>query len=100
MSVGGETLNIWRGTATAESSTEHYSISTDLAFDLDGTPRFVNVSHPLWVQTAARIDGFVREAPDSVFEVPHECFKEMEAIKQMGAIKEIAAIKEMDAIRV
>ena len=71
--IDGESLNVWRGTATSQGG-EHYALSTGLAFTLDGTPRFVNVSHPLWIQTAARVDGFERSVPDDAFDVPPSCF--------------------------
>ena len=41
---------------------------------VDGTPVQVNVSHPLWVQTSAQLEGFTNEIDASVFDVPAECY--------------------------
>ena len=71
--LAGETFDLWHGTAVAATGTASYALTTDLAFRLDGTPALVNVSHPLWVQTAARVEGFVPHAPDSAFAIPSSC---------------------------
>ena len=49
------------------------ALTTELGFRADGTPAHVNVTHPLWVATKARIDNFVPTAPDSAFDVPPTC---------------------------
>ena len=73
-SVGGETLTMWRGTARGRGADEGgFALTTELGFRADGTPAHVNVSHPLWVATKARIDNFVPTAPDSAFDVPPTC---------------------------
>ena len=73
-SVGGETLTMWRGTARGRGADEGgFALTTELGFRADGTPAHVNVSHPLWVATKARIDNFVPTAPDIAFEVPPTC---------------------------
>jgi hypothetical protein len=49
---------------------------TDVAFLPGGTtPAFVNVSHPLWIQTAARVQSFSHEIDAAELEVPPDCYK-------------------------
>ena len=46
-----------------------------VSFD-DFAPRFVNVSHPLWIRTAAKIEHFKRgrsAVPSAAFDLPKAC---------------------------
>ena len=88
--IGGETITLWHGTATATGG-EDFALTTDLAFRKDGSPAYVNVSHPLWVQTAARVDGYERSVPQGAFDIPSECFKEMREA-EARALVEVEAL--------
>ncbi|KAH8067364.1 hypothetical protein JL720_12401 [Aureococcus anophagefferens] len=63
------------GVAVAVGGSDDYSLKYDLAFDDDGHPAFVNISHPLWISTAARVDGFTRDVAGDAFDIPRGCFK-------------------------
>ena len=71
---------MWHGTVVARNGHDEYALSADLAFDLDDTPLLVNVSHPLWTQSAARVEYFTRHVPDETFAIPRSCFKALDAV--------------------
>lgn len=67
-------VSVWRGRAL--SSDGKYALFTSIAYTRDSlhpVPVFVNVSHPLWMQTAAYIQGFKQEIDFHVFDVPDIC---------------------------
>ena len=69
---------MWRGLAESDQQRggQAFALTTDVAFLPDGqTPAFVNVSHPLWVQTAARVDAFTRMVDPHAWDVPDKCPK-------------------------
>jgi NAD(P)H dehydrogenase (quinone) len=77
--IAGEEVLLWSGVA-ASIGASNFNLKTSIAYStssLDGSliPRFVNVSHPLWTQTAARIDNFSRSIDVDVFAIPKECFR-------------------------
>jgi len=71
--IQGVDVRVWRGRAV--SAREDYALQTSIAYSsLDyRTPLFVNVSHPLWLQTAARIDNFTHVINSSDFAIPPSC---------------------------
>ena len=71
----GRRFTAHAGVAVAVGGADDYSLKYDLAFDADGKPAFVNVSHPLWISTAARVDDFSNVVPADAFDVPKNCFK-------------------------
>lgn len=74
VAIGGESLQLWRGVAAStDASSANYALSTSLAFRSDGTPVYVNVTHPLWVQTAAIVEHFSRAVPSDRFDIPDQC---------------------------
>lgn len=73
--VAGESVNVWTGRASSQGSESAFDLETTVAYNADGKPLFVNVSHPLWVQTAARIDHFTNDIDQNEFTIPDECFK-------------------------
>jgi len=76
--IEGVEVTVWTGRAqsTAAAGQKSFDLETTIAYSRDGTtPLFVNVSHPLWVQTAARIDGFTNDIDKSHFDIPQGCFK-------------------------
>lgn len=79
--VFGRDVNVWTGVSvSSEKNAGHeYALSTSIAYSTDGesTPLFVNVTHPLWVQTEARIDKFSHTIDDRVFDIPEGCYKSM-----------------------
>jgi len=74
MTIQGVNVKVWRGKAV--SAVQNYALHTSIAYSAEdpSIPVFVNVSHPLWLQTAARIDNFSRVIDDSVFTIPSSCF--------------------------
>ena len=71
---------VWTG--RAESSTdanESFDLETSVAYTTTASgamvPAFVNVSHPLWVQTAARIDHFTNQVDPTAWDVPQACYR-------------------------
>ena len=85
LTVGAEILQVWRGTATAAGSRHggDFALTTDLGFRLDGTPVLVNVSHPLWVQTQARVQHFQRSVPTGTFDIPPSCLRPLASTNQL-----------------
>jgi len=84
MEIFGQDVVVWKGVAV--SSTERnggqaYALSTSIAYSADDvesaspTPIFVNVTHPLWYQTEARLDRFSRSIDVSDFDIPGACFR-------------------------
>ena len=71
----GRRFTAHAGVAVAVGGSDDYSLKYDLAFDDDGHPAFVNISHPLWISTAARVDGFTRDVAGDAFDIPRGCFK-------------------------
>ncbi|KAH8045896.1 hypothetical protein JL720_16558 [Aureococcus anophagefferens] len=66
----GRRFTAHAGVAVAVGGSDDYSLKYDLAFDDDGHPAFVNISHPLWISTAARVDGFTRDVAGDAFDIP------------------------------
>eukprot|EP00404_Azadinium_spinosum_P000849 CAMPEP_0180415716 /NCGR_PEP_ID=MMETSP1036_2-20121128/70_1 /TAXON_ID=632150 /ORGANISM="Azadinium spinosum, Strain 3D9" /LENGTH=603 /DNA_ID=CAMNT_0022420541 /DNA_START=70 /DNA_END=1882 /DNA_ORIENTATION=- len=75
--IGGADVLLWSGVARSSGQGETFPLQTSIAYAAADatTPLFVNVSHPLWVQTAARIDNFSRSIPPGIFDIPQGCFK-------------------------
>lgn len=73
--LAGITVDVWTGTAESTGSgAQPFTLATSVAFLPDGvTPAFVNVSHPLWVQTAASVVDFNTVVSEDVFLVPKGC---------------------------
>jgi NAD(P)H dehydrogenase (quinone) len=71
--IQGVGVRVWRGRAI--SAREDYALQTSIAYSSvdHSTPLFVNVSHPLWLQSAARIDNFTRRINNSDFAIPPSC---------------------------
>jgi len=70
-------VSVWRGKALSKDS--NYALFTSIAYTRDSlVPVFVNVSHPLWIQTAAHIQGFKKEIDFRVFDVPRSCYRSQE----------------------
>jgi len=71
--VQGVDVRVWRGRAI--SARDDYALQTSIAYSSvdHSTPLFVNVSHPLWLQTAARIDNFTNSINGSDFAIPTSC---------------------------
>ena len=69
----GAAYDAYRGVAVAFGGGDDYALEYDLAFDGDGRPAFVNVSHPLWISTAARVDGFSTDVDAWAFDIPETC---------------------------
>ena len=67
--LDGRNLLVYKGRAQGSGS---FDLETTVAFDSDsGFPVAVNVSHPLWITTAAKIDGFTRDVDEfSAFAIP------------------------------
>jgi len=77
-SIYGRDVVVWRGVAvSSEGEGPDYALSTSIAYSADDevTPVFVNVSHPLWTQTQARIDNFSSQIDFHDFDIPDICFK-------------------------
>jgi hypothetical protein len=72
--INGVHVKVWQGKAT--SAAQNYALHTSIAYLADDPtiPVFVNVTHPLWIQTAARIDHFSRNISARAFDIPHSCF--------------------------
>ena len=75
MLVHGQEVDVWRGRAVSTADTsENFALETDVAFLPDGiTPAFVNVTHPLWIQTAAVVQHFTHVVNAADLEVPPQC---------------------------
>lgn len=76
MIIGGHEVDVWKGTASSTGSggAEPFALGTNVAFFPDGiTPAFVNVSHPLWVQTAASFEDFTTDVDNAEFGIPDNC---------------------------
>lgn len=70
----GRDLVAHAGVAVAVGAGDDYSLKYDLAFDDKGRPAFINVTHPLWISTAARVDGFSNTIPPDAFDIPKSCY--------------------------
>ena len=74
--VSGMDAIVWKGRARSSANGKSFDLETSIAYSInEKTPLFVNVSHPLWVQTAARLDGFTNDIDPSHFDIPQSCFK-------------------------
>ena len=74
--IEGRHTVVYSGRADSQSSMASFDIETTIAYDAETkVPLFVNVSHPLWVQTAARIEGFSNSINQTDFNIPGGCFK-------------------------
>jgi len=74
--VDGRKMVVYRGRATSTSAGgAPFDLQTDVAYSaVDGvTPTWVNVSHPLWVSTSARIDDYAAAVPPHAFDIPSSC---------------------------
>jgi multimeric flavodoxin WrbA len=81
MQIGGIDVVVWKGTAASSLARgQSFNLNTTIAYlRTDGvTPVFVNVSHPLWVQTTAAIENFRRSIDPDVFDIPDSCFRSSE----------------------
>lgn len=78
--VEGIDVMVWDGVAVSTGGQEAFNIKTSIAYTgPDFTiPVFVNVSHPLWVQTQAHIQNFSHNVVSSSFEIPSKCFRSSE----------------------
>lgn len=70
--VAGRDVIVYSGRSQGTGS---FDLETAIAYDArDGTtPVFVNISHPLWVSTSARIDDFTRNVDMRLLDVPDNC---------------------------
>lgn len=79
--VQGLEVDVWAGVSASSSAaqsapgaTDTFNLKTVVAFLKDGsTPAFVNVSHPLWVQTAAAVSDYTTDVPSNEFDIPDKC---------------------------
>ena len=72
--LDGVEVDVWSGVAESTSASTPFALATVVGFLPDGvTPVLVNVSHPLWVQTSAKIDHFSTNVSDSDFGIPDGC---------------------------
>jgi hypothetical protein len=80
--VNGVVADVWEGVAVSQNKQganmqgedDGFALATTIAFSPDHkTPLFVNISHPLWIQTAATITDFTPTAPNSNFDIPASC---------------------------
>ena len=60
---------------SASSRSEPFALATSVAFDPDwAVPMFINVSHPLWVTTAASVEGYSTDVNvTEAFAIPLKC---------------------------
>jgi len=74
MKIQGINVKVWQGKAI--SAVEDYALHTSIGYLAENLsiPVFVNVSHPLWQQSTARIDAFTHDIDDKVFAIPQSCF--------------------------
>jgi len=78
ITLWGADVIVWKGRAESSTNGKSFDLETSIAYSIDEkTPLFVNVSHPLWVQTAARLDGFTNDIDASHFDIPQSCFTKM-----------------------
>jgi NAD(P)H dehydrogenase (quinone) len=77
--IAGREVMLWQGTAMNAGSVSrgHFSIKTSIAYSAneESIPVFVNVSHPLWMQTSASIEDFRRDIDPQVFDIPSKCYR-------------------------
>jgi len=71
--IDGTDLTLYKGVAVSESASTDYALQTTVAFNADHLPVLINVSHPLWMTTAARIEDFSSTLPKDVFNIPDDC---------------------------
>lgn len=74
--INGQTVDVWRGRADSTGSgSEPFALATAVAFDPDwAVPMFINVSHPLWVTTAASVEGYSTDVNvTEAFAIPIKC---------------------------
>ena len=82
----GDEVVTYRGRAQSAGEHHHdgeYHDDDDDSFDLETTisydaatgkiPLYVNISHPLWVTTAAKLEDFSTVVDDSDFAIPAKC---------------------------
>merc|ERR1712187_1062376 len=87
-SIFGRDVIVWSGDAVSSGSQAQFALNTSIAYSAaDGvTPAFVNITHPLWTQTAARIDNFSRHIDPHAFDIPTGCFKTTQAAPRVLAV--------------
>jgi hypothetical protein len=75
-------VDVWTGQAVSTATTNsNFALETVVAFLPDGiTPVYVNVTHPLWIQTSAAIRNFSNILPDGVFDIPEACLPALNAL--------------------
>ena len=68
-------VDVWVGDAVSLAKVDNnFALQTTVAFLPDGrTPAFVNVTHPLWIQTSATITNFKSAVPSDSFDIPAVC---------------------------
>jgi hypothetical protein len=80
MNVMGTQAIVWQGKAV--SAIESFALQTTIAYSAENpsVPIFVNVTHPLWVQTSARISNFSDAISDHAFDIPSKCFAGLQVV--------------------
>jgi len=74
--INGVDVMVWTGRAESSTGGESFDLETSIAYSTtDMTPMFVNVSHPLWVETSAQLDQFSNSIETADFDIPDSCFK-------------------------
>eukprot|EP00466_Bigelowiella_natans_P009725 jgi/Bigna1/137783/aug1.41_g12491 len=68
-------LVVYRGTTKSSSTADPFGLEISIGYEVNESPVFVNVSHPMWVQTSAKINGFSHMIDESQLEVPSQCFQ-------------------------
>ena len=70
--MDGRDVQVYKGRAQGYHS---FDLETTVVFDSEsGLPLAVNVSHPLWITTAAKIEDFTRDVDEfSAFAIPSGC---------------------------
>merc|ERR1712059_131870 len=55
--IDGEDLLVWSGIAISDKGNQPFDVKTSIAYTRTDAPvpRYVNISHPLWMETFARI---------------------------------------------
>jgi len=80
MNVLGAQAIVWQGRSV--NAVEQFALQTRIAYSIESpsVPIFVNVSHPLWVQTSARIDSFSHVIDNDAFDIPAKCFAGLQVV--------------------
>merc|ERR1711907_692016 len=71
--IRGELLTVYEGRAQGANA---YDLRTSIAYNASGSPRFVNISHPLWINTVTSVEKFSHLVNASTFDIPEACRKD------------------------